>query len=80
MVHLKDPSLLRQQAFLNGKWCDADNGETCSVANPATGEIIGTVPNMGAAETRRNCRRRGGVGWLARKNSEGTQRHSSQME
>ena len=53
MMQLKDPSLLRQQAYLNGQWCNADNGETCAVTNPATGETIGTVPNMGAAETRR---------------------------
>ena len=53
MMQLKDPSLLRQQAYLNGQWCDADNGETCPVTNPATGEVIGTVPQMGAAETRR---------------------------
>ena len=53
MVQLKDPSLLRQQAYLNGQWCNADTGDTCTVTNPATGEKIGTVPNMGAAETRR---------------------------
>src|ERR1019366_5580430 len=53
MMQLKDASLLRQQAYLNGQWCDADNGETCAVTNPATGEVIGTVPQMGAAETRR---------------------------
>ncbi len=53
MMQLKDPSLLRQQAYLNGQWCDADGGETCPVSNPATGENIGTVPKMGAAETRR---------------------------
>ena len=53
MMQLKDPSLLRQQCFLNGQWCDADGGETCAVTNPATGEKIGTVPKMGAAETRR---------------------------
>jgi succinate-semialdehyde dehydrogenase/glutarate-semialdehyde dehydrogenase len=53
MMQLKDPTLLRQQAYLNGQWCDADNGETCPVTNPATGEAIGTVPKMGAAETRR---------------------------
>lgn len=53
MLQLKDPSLLRQQAYLNGQWCDADNGETFAVTNPATGETIGSVPNMGAAETRR---------------------------
>ena len=53
MLQLKDPSLLRQQAYINGQWCDADSGETCAVTNPATGETIGTVPKMGAAEPRR---------------------------
>jgi succinate-semialdehyde dehydrogenase/glutarate-semialdehyde dehydrogenase len=53
MLHLKDPSLLRQQAFINGQWCDADQGESCTVTNPATGETLGTVPKMGTAETRR---------------------------
>ncbi|UTY60663.1 NADP-dependent succinate-semialdehyde dehydrogenase [Massilia sp. erpn] len=53
MMQLKDPSLLRQQAYLNGAWSDADNGETHAVTNPATGEKIGTIPNMGVAETRR---------------------------
>ncbi len=53
MLQLKDPSLLRQQAYLNGQWCNADTGDTCAVTNPATGETIGTVPKMGAAETRR---------------------------
>jgi succinate-semialdehyde dehydrogenase/glutarate-semialdehyde dehydrogenase len=53
MMQLKDPSLLRQQAYLDGRWCEADNGQTCPVTNPATGEAIGTVPKMGAAETRR---------------------------
>ncbi|MBB3117232.1 succinate-semialdehyde dehydrogenase/glutarate-semialdehyde dehydrogenase [Massilia violacea] len=52
-MQLKDPSLLRQQAYLNGAWSDADNGETHAVTNPATGEQIGTIPNMGTAETRR---------------------------
>jgi succinate-semialdehyde dehydrogenase/glutarate-semialdehyde dehydrogenase len=53
MQQLKDPSLFRQQAFLNGQWCDADNGETIAVTNPATGDIVGTIANMGTAETRR---------------------------
>ena len=53
MLQLKDPSLLRQQAYLNGQWRDADDGSTFAVTNPATGEMIGTVPNMGAAETKR---------------------------
>src|SRR3954452_3276871 len=50
---LKDPSLFRQANYLDGKWVEADNGQTIVVKNPATGEAIGEVPNMGAAETRR---------------------------
>jgi len=53
MLQLKDAGLLRQQAYLNGEWSDADNGATLAVTNPATGEQLGTVPLMGAVETRR---------------------------
>jgi len=53
MLTLKDPSLLRQHCFIAGQWCDADGGATISVTNPATGETLGSVPKMGAAETRR---------------------------
>jgi succinate-semialdehyde dehydrogenase/glutarate-semialdehyde dehydrogenase len=53
MLNLKDPSLLKQQAYLNGMWCDADNDDRIAVTNPATGETLGHVPNMGAAETNR---------------------------
>ena len=42
-----------EKAYINGKWVDADNKATISVINPATGEILGTVPKMGVAETRR---------------------------
>src|SRR3954453_5321876 len=52
-LNLKDPSLFRQQCYIDGKWADADGGKTIAVDNPATGEILGTVPQMGAAETRR---------------------------
>ncbi|MYM80480.1 succinate-semialdehyde dehydrogenase [Duganella sp. FT50W] len=52
-LQLKDPRLLRQQAYLNGEWRDADSGKALAVTNPATGEQIGTVPVMGAAETKR---------------------------
>jgi succinate-semialdehyde dehydrogenase / glutarate-semialdehyde dehydrogenase len=52
-MQLKDPTLLRQQAYINGAWLDADNGETHPVTNPATGEHLGTIPMMGAVETRR---------------------------
>ncbi|PKV46682.1 succinate semialdehyde dehydrogenase [Janthinobacterium sp. 61] len=53
MLQLKDPTLLRHQAYVNGAWADADGGQTINVSNPATSEHIGTVPLMGAAETRR---------------------------
>lgn len=52
-MQLKDAKLFRQQAYVDGAWVDADNGQTIKVNNPATGEIIGSVPKMGAAETRR---------------------------
>ena len=50
---LKDPSLFRQANYLDGKWVEADSGQTIVVKNPATGEAIGEVPSMGTAETRR---------------------------
>ncbi len=50
---LKDPSLFRQQGYVDGAWVDADGGGTVAVDDPATGRTIGTVPDMGAAETRR---------------------------
>jgi succinate-semialdehyde dehydrogenase/glutarate-semialdehyde dehydrogenase len=53
MLNLKDPTLLRQKSYIDGEWCDANEGATITVTNPATGETLGTVPRMGAAETRR---------------------------
>jgi len=50
---IKDKSLFRQQCYINGQWVDADSGKTIDVTNPATGEVLGTIPNMGAAETHR---------------------------
>ncbi|MBV8587216.1 MAG: NAD-dependent succinate-semialdehyde dehydrogenase, partial [Verrucomicrobia bacterium] len=50
---LNDSSLFRQQAYIGGTWCDADNRATFSVIDPATGNVLGTVPDMGAAEARR---------------------------
>ena len=46
-------TLLRDKMLIGGAWVDADGGETIAVNNPATGEIIGTIPKAGAAETRR---------------------------
>jgi len=53
MPKLNDPGLLRQQAYLGGEWADAIDASTITVTNPATGETLGTVPHMGALETRR---------------------------
>ncbi|MFY9477755.1 MAG: NAD-dependent succinate-semialdehyde dehydrogenase [Aquabacterium sp.] len=53
MLDLKNPSLLRQQAYIAGQWLDADQRETFEVRNPATGAVVGQVPLMGAAETHR---------------------------
>ena len=50
---LNDMGLFRQQAYVDGAWIDADSGDTIDVTNPATGEVIGTIPKLGAAETRR---------------------------
>ncbi len=53
MLKLRDPSLLRTQAFIGGRWIDADSGASVTVRNPATGATLGTVPPLGGAETRR---------------------------
>jgi succinate-semialdehyde dehydrogenase/glutarate-semialdehyde dehydrogenase len=50
---IKDASLFKQQAFVGGRWEAGDEGRVKQVTNPATGEVLGTVPNMGVAETRR---------------------------
>jgi succinate-semialdehyde dehydrogenase/glutarate-semialdehyde dehydrogenase len=50
---LADLSLLRQKAYIGGRWVDADNGATLAVTDPATGQVLGSVPDMGASETRR---------------------------
>src|SRR5690606_37581361 len=52
-IQLSDPSLFRQQCYIDGAWVDADDRATIEVDDPASGEIIGTVPKMGAKETRR---------------------------
>ena len=58
-MQLKDTNLFRQQAYIDGAWQDADGGQTIKVNNPASNEILGTVPKMGAAETRRAVSRWG---------------------
>jgi succinate-semialdehyde dehydrogenase/glutarate-semialdehyde dehydrogenase len=52
-MQISDQGLLKTQAYIDGKWVDADSGETLPVLNPATGEIIAEIAKCGGAETRR---------------------------
>jgi succinate-semialdehyde dehydrogenase/glutarate-semialdehyde dehydrogenase len=52
-MNLKDPSLLRSDAFIDGAWCRADDDATIEIRNPADGSPVGTVPVMRGGETRR---------------------------
>ena len=52
-MQLRAHELLRDRAFVAGSWIAADSGATVAVCNPATGALLGRVPDMGAAETRR---------------------------
>ena len=51
-VFLQDPTLFRQQCYVDGHWLDAKSGRAIDVVNPADGQVIGTVPAFSAAETR----------------------------
>ncbi len=64
-MDVRQSSLFRQRAFIEGSWIDADSGAVFPVRNPATGEILGSVPDMGVAETRRaiDAARRALPGW-----------------
>ena len=50
---VQSAELLRNQAFINGTWCGADDGATFPVIDPATAEVLAAVPRMGAVEARR---------------------------
>ena len=50
---LADPDLFRQAMLIDGEWVQADSGATLEVRNPATGDLVGRVPNGGRAETAR---------------------------
>ncbi len=52
-LQLKDMALLKTKGYIDGKWVAADGGKRIAVTNPATGETIAEVVDMGAAETRR---------------------------
>jgi succinate-semialdehyde dehydrogenase/glutarate-semialdehyde dehydrogenase len=53
MIKLADPTLLKNLGLIDGQWRGADSGLTIEVRNPANAELLGTMPEMGAAEARR---------------------------
>ncbi|MFD2647382.1 NADP-dependent succinate-semialdehyde dehydrogenase [Devosia albogilva] len=53
LPELKDSMLLRQAAYLSGEWIEAEGRKCLPVTNPATGETIGYVPDLGVEDTRR---------------------------
>jgi succinate-semialdehyde dehydrogenase/glutarate-semialdehyde dehydrogenase len=67
-MKLSDTALLKTQAYINGRWVDADSGDTLPVINPATGETIADVAKCGTAETRRaiEAAEKAQVAWRAR--------------
>jgi succinate-semialdehyde dehydrogenase/glutarate-semialdehyde dehydrogenase len=71
-MQLKDPSLFKQLAYVDGQWIGADSGATFDVTDPATGEVIARVADLGAAETdaRRRCRRSAQKAWAAKTGKE----------
>ncbi|WP_428355185.1 NAD-dependent succinate-semialdehyde dehydrogenase [Methyloprofundus sp.] len=52
-MKITNKSLLKDKAYVNGTWVEADDGTTFDVLNPATGEILATLPDLGVAETSR---------------------------
>ena len=52
-MKIQDGTLFRQLCYIDGEWVAADDGSTIEVTNPASGAVLGTIPRMGAAETRR---------------------------
>jgi succinate-semialdehyde dehydrogenase / glutarate-semialdehyde dehydrogenase len=52
-MKLKDPALLRDLCFIDGGWSAADGGTRLEVKNPASGQLLASIPNMGAAEAKR---------------------------
>ncbi|MBI1732803.1 MAG: NAD-dependent succinate-semialdehyde dehydrogenase [Gammaproteobacteria bacterium] len=51
-VHIKDPSLFRTEAYVNGEWVQAADGAVIDVTNPADGSLLGTIPKLDAAMVR----------------------------
>ena len=51
ILNLNDSALLKTQSYINGQWLDASSGDSFAVTDPATGEIISRVADLGASET-----------------------------
>lgn len=51
ILNLNDSALLKTQSYINGQWLDASSGDSFAVTDPATGEIIARVADLGASET-----------------------------
>jgi succinate-semialdehyde dehydrogenase/glutarate-semialdehyde dehydrogenase len=71
-MQLKDPKLFRQQAYIDGQWVEADSRKSFAVNNPADDSTLGSVPDCGAAETRRAiaAAERAMIEWRARTGKE----------
>ncbi|MGB5220430.1 MAG: aldehyde dehydrogenase family protein, partial [Polyangiales bacterium] len=52
-MNLNDRRLFRERCYVNGAWTEAEDGRTVAVTNPVDGEVIGSVPDCGAIETRK---------------------------
>jgi succinate-semialdehyde dehydrogenase / glutarate-semialdehyde dehydrogenase len=50
---MNDPSLFIERCYIDGAWVEADDKKTLEVTDPATAEVLGTVPSMSEAETKR---------------------------
>lgn len=68
MLDLNDPTLLKEELFINGQWVKSDSGDTFPVMNPATGEPIAYVANGGKSEVRYaiNCAENAMQNWRKR--------------
>src|SRR5512138_932087 len=67
-LSLKDSKLFREQCYVDGQWVDADSRKSFPVHNPASGEVLGSVPDMGVAETKRaiDAAERAWTAWRAK--------------
>jgi succinate-semialdehyde dehydrogenase / glutarate-semialdehyde dehydrogenase len=52
-MNFKDATLFRQAALVGGDWIEVRSDNAIAVDNPATGEVIGSVPDLGSIETKR---------------------------